>query len=100
MGFELALFAFLLLVALRALFNHQRSSPDPEWEERWNQLPQLQRDHIADALRRGTPLADPEEASLAAGLARQQHATVTLFSQSSVHLLLAGTLLLTAVIHP
>lgn len=101
MGFELALFVFLLLVALRALYTHRRSKPDPEWEQRWASLPQLQRDHIAETVRQGTPLADPEEAEMAAGLARRQHSTATLFSHSGVvHLLLAGAFLLTALIDP
>lgn len=101
MVFEIALLAVAFLASLRVVYRHLQTQQDPDWEARWNQIPQLQREHIASAVRRGTPLGDPDEAELAAGLARQQHSSAALFSRAGiVHLLLASTLLLTALMDP
>ena len=101
MGFEIVLFVVGLLLALRGTQAYLRNGKDPEWERRWNQLPQLQREHIAKAVQQGLPLTDPEEAELAAGLARQQRSTSKLISHPGViHLLLAGTILLTFLMKP
>jgi hypothetical protein len=92
---ELFLFAIAFLVAFPVVYGYLRSKRDPEWEERWKQLPQLQRERISTAVRNGEPLEDPEEAELGAGFARQQRASVAFFTQSRVvHLILASVLLL------
>jgi Flp pilus assembly protein TadB len=96
MGSEIVLAVIGLLLALRSIQAYLRTGKDPDWERRWNQLPQLQREHIAKAVRQGIPLTDPEETELAAGLARQQRSTSKLISHPGViHLLLAAVILLT-----
>jgi flagellar biosynthesis component FlhA len=58
----------------------------------------VQRRQIEVAVRSGEPLADPEEAELGAGYARQQQTAAAIFSQSrALHLLLASILLLAAL---
>ena len=99
MGSEILLFAIAFAVAFPLVYAYLRAKQEPEWEERWNQLPQLQRQQIEDAVQRGRPLEDPEEAELGAGYARQQRATSALFSQDRlVHFVLASFLLLIALI--
>lgn len=99
MGLHLVLFvALLVLFAIRS-YGNRRTKPDPNWEARWNQLPQIQREQIASAVRRGEPLQDPEEAELAVALARRQRSTSALFSnQWLVHLVLVGFLLVVVLI--
>ena len=95
---EISLFLIAFLVTFPILRTYLRTKQEPEWEARWNALPQLQRQYIEDAVRRGEPLLDPEEAELAAGYARRQRATSSLFSRSPViHFVLAGFLLLIAL---
>ncbi|HWO83881.1 MAG TPA: hypothetical protein VNM38_08865 [Solirubrobacterales bacterium] len=96
---ELLLFAFLFLASFPLIYRYLKTQQDPEWEERWNQLPQLQREQIASAVRRGETLQNPEEAELAAGFARQQRATATIFSSGRVaHFVLAGFFLLIGIV--
>jgi Flp pilus assembly protein TadB len=96
---EIVFFAIAFAVAFPLLYAYLRRQQEPEWEARWNQLPQAQRQHIKDAVQRGEPLADPEEAELGAGFARQQRAASALFSQTRiVHLVLATILLLVALV--
>jgi Flp pilus assembly protein TadB len=98
-GSEIVYFAIAFAVAFPLVYAYLRTKQEPEWEARWNELPQLQRQHIEDAVRRGEPLFDPEEAELAAGYARQQRATSALFSHSRVvHLTLAAFLLLITLV--
>jgi Flp pilus assembly protein TadB len=101
MVFEIALLAAGLLLTLQAINSRRRTSEDPDWEKRWNQLPQVQRDHIADAVRRGIPLTDPTEAELATGLARRERSSASFFACSGpLHMLLASALIATALIGP
>lgn len=96
MGSEIVLAVVGLLLARRGIQAYRRTGKDPEWERRWSQLPQLQREHIAKAVKQGLPLTDPEEAELAAGLARQQRSASKVISHPGViHLLLAAVILLT-----
>jgi Flp pilus assembly protein TadB len=98
-GSEIAFFAIAFVVAFPLVYAYLRTKQEPEWEARWKELPQLQRQHIEGAVRRGEPLLDREEAELAAGYARRQRAASALFSHSRVvHLALATFLLLIAVV--
>jgi Flp pilus assembly protein TadB len=99
MDLHLVLFvALLALIAIRG-YGNRPARPDPDWDTRWNQLPQIQREQIASAVRRGEPLQDPEEAELAAALARRQRSTSALLSNHwLVHLVLVGFLLVVVLI--
>jgi uncharacterized membrane protein (UPF0136 family) len=50
MGIEIVLLVIGFLLTLRGLQGYLRTKKDPEWEQRWSQLPQLQREHIAKAV--------------------------------------------------
>jgi Flp pilus assembly protein TadB len=96
---ELLLFAVIFLAAFPLIYRYLQTQQDPQWEERWKQLPQLQRQRIATAVQRGEVLQDPGEAELAAGYARQQRATATIFSSGRVaHLALASFFLLIGIV--
>ena len=98
MGSEILLFAITFVFVFPLVYKVLRSSQDPEWEARWNQLPQLQREQIEASVRRGEPLQDREEAELGAGFARQQRSTSALVSHRRViHFVFAGVLLLIAL---
>lgn len=101
MDFEIVLLVIGLLLTLRGIQAYLRTGKDPEWERRWSQLPRLQREQIAKAVQQGLSLTDPEEAELAAGLARQQRSKSKLISHPGViHLLLAAVILLTFLMNP
>jgi Flp pilus assembly protein TadB len=96
---ELLLFAVIFLAAFPLIYKYLQAKQDPAWEERWSQVPRLQREQIAAAVRRGEPVQDPEEEELAAGYARQERATATIFSNGRVaHLALATFFLLIGIV--
>lgn len=98
MAAELILFV-IALVALASTLRRSTQSGDPDWQRRWEELPQIQRDHIAVAIRRGQRLEDPTEAELAVGYARQRReAAAALTHPGLLHLILAATLLLLAIL--
>jgi Flp pilus assembly protein TadB len=99
MVLHLVLFlALLVAIGIRS-YDNQRTRSDPDWEARWSQLPQIQREQIASAVRRGEPLQDPEEAELGAALARQRRKASAQFSNHwLIHLVLVGFLLLIVLI--
>ena len=96
---ELLLFAVIFLATFPLIYRYLQAQQDPQWEERWKQVPQLQREQIAAAVRRGEAPQDPEEAELAAGYARQQRASAAIFSSGRVaHLVLAAFFLLIGIV--
>lgn|GEM_PF-2052529 len=98
MGFELTIFVIALLIAPPLVYGQLQGARDPEWERRWEALPQLQRDRIAAAVRNGGGLEDPEESELAVGYAREQRKLATALSHpGALHLVLGSVLLLEAL---
>jgi len=88
--------AFLILLPLH--YRRLRDARNPEWEERWKALPELERKRIAAAVRRGERFEDPNEAYLAAGSAREQRTFGGSFSHShTIRLAMAGFLLFAAI---
>jgi hypothetical protein len=63
--------AIALIALFAAVLVFRVGNGDPDWEARWERLTPSDRARITTAVRAGSPLADPEEIQLAAGLARR-----------------------------
>ncbi|HEX6601132.1 MAG TPA: hypothetical protein VF030_00685 [Solirubrobacterales bacterium] len=95
---KLLAFAAVFLISLPFVHRQLKDAQDPEWEERWGELPHPERERISAAVRRGERFEDPNEAYLAAGSAREQRVFGGSHSHShALRLVIAGVLLLAAV---
>jgi Flp pilus assembly protein TadB len=95
---KLLIFVGLFLILLPLAYWRSRDAEDPEWEDRWQELPLRERTRISAAVRRGGRFEDRDEAYLAAGSARQQHSVAELFSHSHVLRVVIITVVLLAAI--
>lgn len=95
---KLLIFVGLFLVFLPLTYWRLRAAQDPEWEDRWQELPLRERERIARGVRRGEHFEDPDEAYLAAGSARYQRSFGTgVLPHSSGSVVLLGIVLIASI---